>query len=151
MVNKRCLEPLEEGDTVLVQNQYGPSPKRWERTGEVVEKLGNRQYTIRMHGSGRVTLRNRRFLKKIQPLNPALTESPTPGQQRQPPAHQQQQPASQQEQSVSQQQPSASQKLPQQTYRLGFDRSERQAMTPVRQQPPRAAKAQKGGMNDSYK
>ena len=75
VIDKRCLEPLEEGDTVLVQNQWGPAPKRWERTGEVVEKLGNRQYSIRMHGSGRVTLRNRRFLKRIQTLNPARPES----------------------------------------------------------------------------
>ena len=70
-VTGRCLEPLDVGDAVLVQNQHGPKPTRWERTGLVVETLGNRQYSIKMDGSGRITLRNRRFLKKIQPLNPA--------------------------------------------------------------------------------
>ena len=78
VVDKRCLDPLDEGDTVLVQNQWGPAPKRWERTGVVVEKLGNRQYSVRMHGSGRITLRNRRFLKKLQTLNPARLDYPQP-------------------------------------------------------------------------
>ena len=86
VVEKCCLEPLEEGDTVLVQNQYGPAPKRWERTGVVAEKLGNRQYNIRMHGSGRVTLRNRRFLRKLQSLNSDRSEAHgSASQQRQQP------------------------------------------------------------------
>ena len=37
----------------------------------VVETPGNRQYSIKMHGSGRLTLRNRRFLKKMQSLHSA--------------------------------------------------------------------------------
>ena len=70
-VDKRCLKPLSVGDIVLVQNQQGSQPTRWDRTGMVVETLGNRQYSIKMHDSGRLTLRNRRFLRKTQPLNPA--------------------------------------------------------------------------------
>ena len=70
-VDRRCLEPLKVGDTVLVQNQQGSQPTRWDRTGMVVETLGNRQYSIKMHGSGRLTLRNRRFLKKMQSLHSA--------------------------------------------------------------------------------
>ena len=35
------------------------------KTGRVVEVLPNRQYQIRMDGSGRLGLRNRRFLKPI--------------------------------------------------------------------------------------
>ena len=72
-VTDRCLEPLGVGDVVLVQNQHGPKPTRWDRTGLVVETLGNRQYSVKMDGSGRITLRNRRFLKKVQPMNPACT------------------------------------------------------------------------------
>ena len=34
----------------------------------VVESLGNHQYTVKMDGSGRATLRNRKFLRKIRPL-----------------------------------------------------------------------------------
>lgn len=77
VTDRRCLEPLNVGDVVLVQNQHGPKPTRWDRTGLVVETLGNRQYNIKMDGSGRVTLRNRRFLKKVQSLNPARTRTAT--------------------------------------------------------------------------
>ena len=37
-----------------------------------MESLGNQQYTVKMDGSGRVTLRNRRFLRRIQPLIPRI-------------------------------------------------------------------------------
>ena len=71
VTDTRCLEPLKVGDVVLMQNQHGLKPTRWDRTGLVVETLGNRQYNIKMDGSGRTTLRNRRFLKRVQLLNPA--------------------------------------------------------------------------------
>ena len=54
---------LELGDIVAVQNKQ----KRWTKTGIIVEKLDNRQYRVRMDGSGRITLRNRRFLRKVSP------------------------------------------------------------------------------------
>ena len=62
------LEQLEIGDRVRIQNQTGPSPKRWHRTGRVVEDTGPRQYRIKIDGSNRVTLRNRRFLHKFDPI-----------------------------------------------------------------------------------
>ena len=64
----KSLPPLIPGDIVAVQNQSGAHPKRWEKTGVVAETADHRQYTIRMDGSGRCTLRNRRFLKKILPV-----------------------------------------------------------------------------------
>ena len=64
----KSLPALKAGDIVAVQNQTGPHPKRWQKTGVVVEVGDHRQYTVRMDGSRRCTLRNRRFLKKIQPL-----------------------------------------------------------------------------------
>ena len=66
--NARNLKPLRVGDRVQVQNQTGNEPKRWNKSGKVVESLGNQQYSVRMDGSGRVTLRNRRFLRFIKPL-----------------------------------------------------------------------------------
>ena len=62
------LPELIVGDHVAVQNQAGPRPNKWEKTGIVVERGDNRQYMIRMDGSGRCTLRNRRFIKKIMPV-----------------------------------------------------------------------------------
>lgn len=66
--HSRPLQELQVGESVQVQNQEGPYPRRWTKTGRVVETMGNRQYRIRLDGSGRVTLRNRRFLRKILPV-----------------------------------------------------------------------------------
>ena len=68
--HSHSLPPLLVGDVVQVQNQRGKDPLRWDRSGIVVESLGNQQYTVKMDGSGRVTLRNRRFLRKIEPFLP---------------------------------------------------------------------------------
>ena len=64
------LPQLPVGPVVQVQNQRGKDPLRWNRSGIVVESLENQQYTVKMDGSGRVSLRNRKFLRKIQPLVP---------------------------------------------------------------------------------
>ena len=74
----RSLPPLSVGDSVLIQNQNGNQPTRWEKTGHIVETLPHRQYTIKVDGSNRITLRNRRFICKILPVAPAVqTSSPT--------------------------------------------------------------------------
>ena len=69
-LRKHCrqLDELQEGDAVQIQNQNGNQPLRWNKSGVVIERLGHDQYTIRMDGSGRMTLRNRRYLRKIKPL-----------------------------------------------------------------------------------
>ena len=36
----------------------------------MVGSLGNQQYTVKMDGSGRASLRNRQFLRKIEPYLP---------------------------------------------------------------------------------
>jgi transposase InsO family protein len=64
----RHLPGLEVGNCVLVQNQYGNYPNRWDKTGRIVEVHPNDQYLIRMDGSGRCTLRNRRFLRRCSPF-----------------------------------------------------------------------------------
>ena len=72
----RRLPPLAIGDTVRIQNQTGPHPNKWDKTGRVVEVRQFDQYVIRVDGSGRVTLRNRRFLRKyegVQPHQPTRT------------------------------------------------------------------------------
>ena len=51
-----------------MQNQYGNHPKKWSNTGLFAEVLHNRQYQAIVDGSRRVTLRNRKFLKKICPI-----------------------------------------------------------------------------------
>ena len=61
------LQPLKLHDVVQVQNQIGNYPSRWDITGEIVEVKTFDQYVVKIHGSGRMTTRNRKFLKLITP------------------------------------------------------------------------------------
>ena len=58
----KSLTELKIGDKVYCQNTRN---KLWDRSGIIVEVLPNRQYSIKLHGSGRISLRNRSHLKKI--------------------------------------------------------------------------------------
>ena len=64
----RILPPLKVGDTVRIQNQTGQFPTKWDKTGIVVEVRQFDQYIIRVDGSGRMTLRNRKFLRQYHPV-----------------------------------------------------------------------------------
>ena len=68
--NTRSLPPLKVGDQVRVQNQAGPHPLKWDKTGTIIEVRQFNQYVIRLDGSRRVTLRNRKFLRKFLPIMP---------------------------------------------------------------------------------
>ena len=63
------LPPLKVGDHVYLQNLVGNHPRRWERTGTVVEVRQYHQYVIRVDGTGRVTIRNRQHLRKFTPFH----------------------------------------------------------------------------------
>ena len=67
----RELLSLREGDQVLVQNQNKSNTRfnKWDQQGTVIALNDKDQYLIKIHGSGRVTLRNRRFLKKFKSLS----------------------------------------------------------------------------------
>lgn len=65
----RFLPPLSVGDHVRIQNQIGNYPKQWDKTGVVIEVRQYHQYVIRVDGSGRVTVRNRKFLRKYTPVH----------------------------------------------------------------------------------
>ena len=64
------LPPLKVGDRVRIQNQVGSHPKKWDNTGVVIEVRQFDQYVVKVDGSGRVTLRNRKFLRKYVPVQP---------------------------------------------------------------------------------
>ena len=55
----RVLAPLQVGTHVVVKG----GDKKWSKQGKIIEFLGNRQYRVNLLGSGRITLRNRRFLR----------------------------------------------------------------------------------------
>ena len=65
--HSRQLVPLQQGDRVMIQNQNGRFPKKWDKSGVVTEVLPFEQYTLKVDGSWRVTRRNRRFLKAFEP------------------------------------------------------------------------------------
>ena len=67
----KTLPPLRVGDHVRLQNQLGNEPLKWDKTGVVVEVKQNDQYIVRVDGSGRVTMRNRRFLRKFYLFEPS--------------------------------------------------------------------------------
>ena len=75
------LPLLKVGNKVRIQNQTGPHPTKWDKTGMVVEVRQFDQYLVKVDGSGRVTLRNRKFLRSYVPAIPEVpihNRSPLP-------------------------------------------------------------------------
>ena len=77
--HSRTLQRLAVGDRVFIQNQHGHNPTKWDRSGTVMEVLDHDQYWVKVDGSGRLTLRNRRFLRAFTPATPAFELRATPG------------------------------------------------------------------------
>ena len=74
--NAGLLKELVVGDKVLCQDV---TTKNWNRPGVIVEVLKYRQYNVKMNGSGRVSLRNRRHVQNIsrpQPVVPQRVQIP---------------------------------------------------------------------------
>ena len=65
----KALKALNVGDNVYVQDQHGISPKKWSKSGMVVELLGFDSYLVKLDGSGHLTRRNRQFLRKFTPFS----------------------------------------------------------------------------------
>ena len=68
------LPPLTVGMKVFVQNQVGNKPRRWDKTGVVMECNKFDQYVVKIDGTGRLTKRNRKFLRRLTPI----TRKPLP-------------------------------------------------------------------------
>ena len=66
----RDLKPLQPGMKVMIQNQHGAGKvsKKWDKTGVILENLGYNKYRVKVDGSGRVTDRNRQFLRQFTPV-----------------------------------------------------------------------------------
>jgi len=62
------LPLLAVGNHVGIQNETGPYPTKWDKTGVVIEVRQFDQYVVRVDGSGRMSTRNRKFLKKYIPV-----------------------------------------------------------------------------------
>ena len=73
------LPPLAVSNHVRIQNQTGPHPMKWDKTGIVIEVRQFDRYVVRVDGSGRITIRNRKFLRKYLPV---CLQPPPPHHQR---------------------------------------------------------------------
>ena len=51
-----------------------PLSHKWDRSGTVVESTGHDQYRVKVDRSGRLTLRNRRFLRAYRPATPSISQ-----------------------------------------------------------------------------
>ena len=65
-------KPLSVGDDVQVQNQRGAHSNKWDLSGTIIKVLDFDAYYVKMDGSGRLSKRNRRFLRPILPFNEQL-------------------------------------------------------------------------------
>ena len=61
----KTLPLLHPGDICRVQNQTGRFPRRWDRSGQIIKQGGHNQYVVKLSGSNRLSLRNRKYLRKI--------------------------------------------------------------------------------------
>ena len=78
--HSRPLKELLVGDKVFVQNQTGKNSTKWEKSGTVMEAKGMDKYNVKIDGTGRVTTRNRRFLRMFNPadLSPIIPRYASP-------------------------------------------------------------------------
>ena len=88
----KALRPLKIGNCVRVQNQIGQNPLKWDKTGIIVEVKDHDQYVVKIDGSGRATLRNRKFLRRYEPVFPnqrliVTTDKSLPQHAQTPPVH----------------------------------------------------------------
>ena len=74
--HSRPPRPLAPGETVFLQNQQCASATKWDRSGFVVESLDHDQYRVKKDYSGRLTIRNRRFLRAYTPATPSIELQP---------------------------------------------------------------------------
>ena len=75
-VSGHPLAKLEVGDHVRIQNRGRSYPKKWDKTGVVVEVWPHDQYSVKVDGSRRLTPRNRKFLRKFKLYNAEKVQEP---------------------------------------------------------------------------
>ena len=64
----KVLPELMVGDHVQLQNLRGENPLKSDQNGVVTSKNAFNSYSVRISGSGLITIRNRATLRKILPV-----------------------------------------------------------------------------------
>ena len=70
---------------VTIQNQSGRNPTRWDKTGVVIETRPHDQVVVKVDGSRRLTIRNRRFIQELNPRKTRLEDQFTTPERRRAP------------------------------------------------------------------
>jgi len=65
--NTKSLPPLNYGDHVVILKQTGNFPSKWAKSGVVVEVKDCHQCVVKVNESGRLTVQNRKFLRRFTP------------------------------------------------------------------------------------
>ena len=67
---------------MYIQDQTGKTPRKWNKSGLILENQSHDSHLVKVDGSGKVTKRNRQFLRKYQPfftdVAPPVTSPPIP-------------------------------------------------------------------------
>ena len=79
-IGTRKVPPLSVGGKVLVQNQTGRAPNKWDKYWVIVECKPHNQVNVMMDGSRKVSLRNRQFVRKIDIPFPVASSGVKPSQ-----------------------------------------------------------------------
>ena len=72
--NTNELPALPVGTAVVIQNQSGRNHTKWDKTGVVVEVRPHEQLVVKVNESRTLTLRNRRFVRELNPEKICLEE-----------------------------------------------------------------------------
>ena len=73
--NTKRLGYLQIGTPVVLKNQSGRYPTKWDKTGVVVRP--HEQQVVKVDGSRKLTLRNRRFVRELDPGKTSLEDQPS--------------------------------------------------------------------------
>ena len=66
--NTGRTQHLPVGTMVTNQNQSGRNPDKWDKSSVLVETRPHDQVVVRVDGSRRLTIRNRRFVRELNPM-----------------------------------------------------------------------------------
>ena len=74
--NTKQYRALPIGTPVFLQNQSGHYHTKWDKTGVVVEVRLHEQLVVNVDRSRKLTLRNRSFVRELDPGKTSLEDQP---------------------------------------------------------------------------
>ena len=63
---------------MYIQGQNGTSPRRWSKSGVIVQSLPFQSYLVLIDGSRKLTKRNRQYLRRFVPFSQSFSNPSDP-------------------------------------------------------------------------